>query len=202
MLRAPWVDEITSTQSADPDWKKLAPIVPTRLYFSARAVTKAQLDEARKRCLVGIYRVPEWDADLEPTEWAALLSDDVKRLGGNTAQLAVQANAETHSEAWLVAFWNEWRRLRPTRATSWAFEGIQGGRLGIAPGTFRAQILSWRIRLVPEAYLGDMTPLDPAGVKRELEAWGFPGSIISPFYDAAALPAVWDGFAFTQERLP
>ena len=31
---------------------------------------------------------------------------------------------------------------------------------------------------------------------------GFPRALVTPMYDAAALPDPWDGFAFTQGRLP
>jgi hypothetical protein len=39
-------------------------------------------------------------------------------------------------------------------------------------------------------------------VLRDLTKRGFPESSVSMFYDAAQLGVGWDGYAFTQGRLP
>jgi hypothetical protein len=43
---------------------------------------------------------------------------------------------------------------------------------------------------------------DTLAAARDLTKRGFLDAIITPFYDAAKLPEYWNGFAFTQGRLP
>jgi hypothetical protein len=47
-----------------------------------------------------------------------------------------------------------------------------------------------------------MSPRAEDQVLRNLTRRGFPETSVSLFYDAAALPRDWDGFAFTAGRLP
>ena len=68
---------------------------------------------------------------------------------------------------------------------------------------FVQTVLNCRVRLAPQLYNGQMTEVwDSLAYSRDLTKAGFPDSIISPFYDAMKLPVGWDGFAFTQGRLP
>jgi hypothetical protein len=78
-------------------------------------------------------------------------------------------------------------------------ESFQGGWMYPA---FVQRILACRVRVVPQYYKGDMSPVaEDVGLKDMLVA-GFPFTSVTGFYDAAALPANWSGFAFTQGRLP
>jgi len=58
-----------------------------------------------------------------------------------------------------------------------------------------------KFRLVPQYYLGNMTPVAQDVEYNRVQA-RFPTAAISGFYDAAHLPVDWDGFAFIQGRLP
>jgi hypothetical protein len=78
-------------------------------------------------------------------------------------------------------------------------ESMQGGWMD---DEMVAAVLKARIRVVPQAYTGDMRPIAQDAALRDLLRRGFPETSISLFYDAAALPLDWDGFAFTMGRLP
>lgn len=197
-LRALWIDE-----GSKPEWGRLVPF--THLFLSTRDATTAALNEIRMRGFqAGIYRVTTWDEGVDDgKEWAKLLSDDVARcVGGDgrglDVQLAVQADIEQHDSAFIVAFLKEWRARRPRRDTSWTMEGFQGGWMR----EIRQQINDSGVKLIPQAYDGAMKPFDSLGVVRELVNYGFYEQLIYPFHDAAELRRGWDGFAFTQQRLP
>jgi hypothetical protein len=68
--------------------------------------------------------------------------------------------------------------------------------------TFVQAIVDLRVRVVPQFYLGDMQPVAQDVALKDLLVRGFPYALVSGFYDAAALPGRWDGFAFTMGRLP
>jgi hypothetical protein len=64
-------------------------------------------------------------------------------------------------------------------------------------------VLAARMRVVPQAYTGNMGHIAENAVYLDLLARGFPESSISLFYDAALFPIQeFDGFAFTMGRLP
>ena len=67
---------------------------------------------------------------------------------------------------------------------------------------FVSRILAARVRVVPQAFHGNMARVESDQVLRDLTRRGFPESSVSIFYDAAALGHNWDGFAFTEGRLP
>jgi len=111
----------------------------------------------------------------------------------------VQLDNEDHRPDVILAMLRRWRQLRPKRDTSWTFEAGQGGWMSPA---FVDEVVSLRVRLVPQCYTGDMRRFESDVVLRDLTHRGFPESLVSPFYDAADLGLGWDGFAFTQGRLP
>jgi hypothetical protein len=59
-----------------------------------------------------------------------------------------------------------------------------------------------RTRVSPQYYYGDMTVVAQDRALVDLLNRGIPHQAISGFYDAKALPAAWDGFAYHQGRLP
>lgn len=190
-----WVDEGQPLDAA-----KLRAHGITAPYFSHRdpLTTAAMLDRARADGFApGIYSAWNWYASLTAREYALLLSGELKRIGwqGNAP---VCVDIETHDVAYVLAFFQEWRSLRPTRPTAWTFEGFQGGLF--APFAV-SELVSRNVRFVPQFYRGDMSPVEHSPVI-DLLMSGFPGGWINGFYDAAALPYRWRGFAFTQARLP
>lgn len=169
--------------------------------------TKSFLDNEIKARghVAGTYMVTNWPqfTGKTPAEIAYIVSTEYKRL--QVAGLRVQFDAEEHDPTKIITIFEEWRKLHPTINTSWTFEPMQGGWMGnpcpAEPSDFVKRILACRVRVVPQLYYGNMTPANEGHVVHDIARRGFPTSIISPFYDAAALPVWWDGFAFTMGRL-
>jgi hypothetical protein len=168
--------------------------------FDSRT-TKTQLENIKaKGYQVGVYMVTNWPEFVgkTPAQIAKLVSDEYKRL--NVKSLRVQFDMEEKDPDKIASVLEEWRLLHPSVNTSWTMEAGQGGWMG---QVFVARVLACRVRLVPQCYNGAMTQVwDTLTYSRDLTQRGFPDSLISPFYDAAHLPVGWDGFAFTQGRLP
>lgn len=201
-MKALWIDENT-----DPDYQRIRPWFPpfevprARLCFAHRdpRLTPGYLQAVRERGYdVDLYWASTWDADKSPEQWAALLNDRWKALGGAERLLSVQVDIEQHDPLRVAAFLAAWRKLRPGLRTSWTLEGFQGGWVS----AIREQVLAANILIVPQAYDGAMTPFDTDGVVRDLTARGFPHDRIVPFHDAAQLRRGWSGYVFTQRRLP
>jgi hypothetical protein len=105
---------------------------------------------------------------------------------------------EYHDAQYVIDCLTRWRELRPFQDTSWTFEPFQAGWMS---DELVSTVIDKKVRVVPQYYLGGMQPV---AADRELIRMlnrGFPLSSISGFYDAAALPYGWDGFAFIQGRL-
>lgn len=194
MLRALWVDE-----NNDAELDRIKPFGFTRLYFSARdtRVTDVFLSYyVKKGYKVGIYRDALWDGYPEPEKWADMLDADVKRLGNIAPRVLV--DIERHDPGWVVKFLRRWRALQPTVPTAWTMEGYQGGWMV----SIKPDILKAHIRLVPQCYMGNMTPYNVNEVIQDLVKRGFAFSTISPMHSAQALPIGWSGFVFRQGLLP
>jgi hypothetical protein len=213
-----WVDA-----GNDADWQKhLRHLIDGEFYAGAGpndgpAVVASRLEASRLRGHVGgVYTAWAWEPDTE-TDGAAyaeytheIVAKIEERLPvkGNRYP-KVQLNNERHEPDIILAMLRRWRELRPTKDTSWTMEGGQGGWMGSVVSTttpassFVTEVLSYRVRLVPQLYNGAMTQVwDSLAFARDLTKRGFPDAVISPFYDAAHLPVGWDGFAFTMGRLP
>jgi hypothetical protein len=54
----------------------------------------------------------------------------------------------------------------------------------------------------PQAYLGNMSPVDPDLVRSDLVERGFLPGWVSAVYNAAHIPTHWDGIAFRFDQLP
>ena len=189
-MRTVWVDQGQPAQD-----EKLRAAGITRAYFDARDTPKTTTLER------GVYRVQSWN-NLPPAGFALALSNDVHAWGGDApgSKLAIHANIELHDAAYLVSFVRAWRRLRPTRETALVVEGLQGGWF---TAELRAIVNADKnLTVVAEAYTGSMDPIDADLVRTNLVDYGITRGKAVVFYDAARLPAFWDGCAFTQQRLP
>lgn len=194
MTMACWVDE-----GKPLDAPKLLRHGITAPYFSHRdpTVTADMLDRVVDDGMrPGIYSAWNWYPNLDGPGYAAMLSSELKRIGwkGNAP---VCVDIETHDVAYILAFFKEWRQVRPTRPTAWTMEGFQGGLFN---GPAVAAILASNVRLVPQFYRGDMSPVEHSPII-DMLMQGFPGDRIDGFYNATALPYRWRGFAFTQATL-
>lgn len=195
MTQAVWVDEGQPLEPA-----KLHAHGITAPYFSHRnpSVTSLYLDSVKAQGFTpGIYTAWNWYPSLSAEGYARAFDSELKRIGwaGNAP---VCIDIETHDVNYVLAFFKEWRRLRPTRVTAWTMEGFQGG---LFSASNVAELVGRGLRFVPQFYRGDMTPVEHSPVIDMLMS-GFPGGNIDGFFDARSLPYRWRGFAFTQATLP
>ena len=168
-------------------------------------VTQAALQSlVAKGVSVGVYMASNWPQfdGLPGPRVAEVVNARVKQIAGVSLRASfpkVQFDLEKHDPEMIAATFRRWRELRPNQDTSWTMEPFQSGWMS---PEFVSAVLAARVRVVPQLYLGNMQPAAADMVLRRMLQAGFPENIISGFYDAAALPAGWDGFAFTQGRLP
>lgn len=196
-MRACWIDA-----GNDPDYAKLAKYGIDTPYFDPRdpRVTASYLDSVKAHpgiATCGLYFASNW-GDWTGPGFAEDVDKVLRRIGwrGNPP---VCLDIETHDiTGYVLPCLQRWRQLRPTRRTWWTLEGFQGGLL-TPPAV--ALLAAGDIRIAPQFYAGDMTPLTHSPVIDLLMA-GVDGTRIDGMYDAAHLPYSWRGFAFTQGRLP
>ena len=201
MMRTLWIDS-----GNDPDWAKVQEHGMTHLYFDLfdPRVRPAYLNAVKAKGYgVGVYVVSNWpqvsgDGKTFAEKVSAQLS--IVAPGPDVASFPkVQLDIEQHDPVFILDALERWRELRPKRDTSWTMESMQAGWMSPA---FVTGVLACRVRIVPQYYLGDMSPVAQDVALKDMLNAGFPASIVTGFYDAKALPAYWDGFAFTMGRLP
>lgn len=200
-MRAVWVDE-----GNDPNWDKLARHQITWAFVSLNdPQVRRRVQAVRDRGLVaGVYSAWSWYPGMSGPEFAQSVHSRLADLFPDATPTwpRVQLNDETHDPDRIESMLRRWRQVRPYTATSWTLEGMQGG-WATHPPLVKACV-DLRIRVVPQAYSGNMSPWDPLAVVRNLtrNGKGYPDSLVTPFQDAASLRPWWDGFAFTMGRLP
>lgn len=199
-MRAAWVDK-----GNDPDYAKLAANGITAAYFDIRdpRLSVAYFNAQRGHGLaVGVYAVDSWWPGDTGPQFATWVSKLLDGLAPETAPdfPMVCLDLETKDAGFLLGALQQWRKHRPNRVTDWTLEGHQGGILNPAQWLLASQ----RVRyIVPQCYNGAMTEVwDTFAMAKYLNDYGLPFASVRPFYDAAHLPAWWDGYAFTQGRLP
>jgi ribosomal protein S18 len=184
-----------------PDLAKAKRYGITRLYWEARdpQISAALFLAIRERGMeVGIMRDPSWD-NSSAIDLARELDADLGRLGASNSQCAVLADIEYHDPAYITAFLDEWRALRPRRVTGWTLEPLQGGWM--SPEF--VYTLTWTaMAIFPQSYLGNMSPVDPDLVRCDLTERGIPKGMVGVVYNAAHIPTHWDGIAFRFDQLP
>ena len=211
-----WVDE---HQTAD--WAKAQKYGLTAPYFSIRdpKVAEYLADAYHRTGKGGIYFAWNWYPNLSGGRVADVVSgelehviSDLKALGvtGDATFPAVCANLEDDAnlqgDAWVayvVAFVTRWRQHRQRRVTDWAFAAHKAGLFAGKP-TAVSDISNAIVGVVTELYAGaNYYPQDGLRLALDLVQVGFPASLIHGFYDGAKpLPEWWDGYVFTQGRLP
>lgn len=199
-MKAVWVDA-----GQDPDWVKLPRYGIDTVYLALgdSRTTKAALQSAAARGYqVGVYMAWNWGeyVGLTGPQMAEEVHRRVQPLAWSaTSRPKVQFDIEEHSPGKIASCFERWRQLEPKRDTSWTLESMQGGWMS---ADFVRRIVACKIRVVPQFYLGNMEPVAADMALRNLTRRGFEESRITGFYDAATLPAWWNGWAFTQGRLP
>lgn len=154
----------------------------------------------------GTYVGHNWFPNLTAKELARKVVTEYNRLTKAQGEGApalrdvrLMINLEQHDPVFILACLTEIRRLLPKVGLSWSPEGMQGGWMSDA---FVTGIINLRIRVVPQAFTGSMVRRESDVVLRDLLDRGFPASSVSIFYDAAQLGDGWEGYAFTEGRLP
>ena len=184
-----------------PDLAKVKRYGITRLYWQANdpQISGGLLLAIRERGMeVGIMRDPHWDG-LSAPDLARTLDSDLVRLGSGDSQCAVLADIEYHDHAYLIAFLQAWRHLRPRRLTGWTLEPLQGGWM---PDTLAAEITRCDVTVYPQTYFGNMAPVAPDLVRCDVIERGISRGRVSAVYAASDIPTHWDGIAFPFHELP
>lgn len=193
----------------DPDWPTLERHDITGLFAPLfdSLTTKAYLRDFQARgYIAGTYLGHGWFAGLTGVQLAEKVNDEYKRLTKSLGEgdpalkdVRVMFNWEQHDPEDIASGLERWRQLQPKVGTSWSPEGMQGGWMS---PEFVQRVLACRVRVVPQAFVGNMTRRESDVVLRDLTKRGFPDTSVSIFYDAAQLGSDWDGYAFTAGRLP
>lgn len=201
-MRALWVDA-----GNDPDWTKVQNHGITAVYFALSDPPEdwhRRILDARKRgYAAGVYAAWNWWGNF--TGRGAAFAEEVngrileKVKWPKPSWPKVQLDNEEHSPDQILAMLRRWREIQPYQDTSWTMESMQGGWMS---EDFVAEVVGLRVRVVPQCYTGDMRRVESDIALRNLTRRGFPVSLVTMFYDAAQLGLEWDGFAFTQGRLP
>lgn len=201
MIRYLWVDEGSS-----PDYVKGDKEGINGYFLSIREATKANLQAISQRNLAcGVYLAynDSWLEfyGLSGKELAEKVHAMLQLLSWSTvSKPKVQFDLEMQNPTLIGDCLTHFRKLQPSRDVSWTMEGHQGGWM---TPSFVSRIRLAKVRVVPQCYDAPMENVwDTLEMARDLMRKGFADSMISPFHDAAKLPKWWQGFAFTQARLP
>lgn len=199
-MRAVWIDK-----GNDPDYPKLAANGINDPYFDIRdpRLSLAYLMAVRaKGGAPGLYADPTWWPGISAPDFATKVSQLLGAIAPNTQPdfPMVCLDIETKDADYILGALRQWRKHRPNRVTDWTLEGHQGGILTPAQWLVVSSLVRY---VVPQCYNGPMTQVfDTFAMAKYLNDYGLPFQDIRPFYDAAHLPEYWDGYAFTQGRLP
>lgn len=199
-MRAVWLDS-----GNDPNWSLLKKHSVNWVFVGLDeppAEVVRRLNEIKVVGLVGgVFAAWNWYPGKDGAQFAEVVHNQIKALFPNATPdwPRVQLNDETHDPARIEQMLRRWRVLRPTTATSWTLEGHQGG--WFTKSLVKA-ITEAKTRVVPQCYTGPMIPTDALAAVRDITKRGVPDSLVTPFYDGAALQPYSEGFIFTQGRLP
>ena len=156
--------------------------------------------------IVGLYVGHNWFPALSAEQLAAKVVAEYKRLvfasgEGDPAlrDIRLMMNLEQHDPVFILKCLTAIRKALPNVGLSWSPEGMQGGWMDDG---FVLGITALRVRVVPQAFIGNMSRVESDQTLRNLLNRGFTKDQVSIFYDAAQLGVNWDGYAFTEGRLP
>lgn len=206
MIRAVWVDE-----GNDANYAKLKAIgaVPCFAIRDPRVdLAYLTMVKAKGFDSVGVYVVASW-YKLTAAKFATLVSSELTRIAPQTPPgfpfVCVDMEGKTGTVKpglpdYQISFMRQWRKHRPDRVTDMTIEGHQGGLYNEGAADWLGRQVRY---MVPQCYNAAMTQVwDSFAMALDLCTAGFKVEGIRPFYDAAHLPEWWDGYAFTQGRLP
>lgn len=201
MIRNLWVDA-----GNDCNYAKATAYGITAAYFDIRdpRLTTPYLERVASHGLgVGVYAVASWWPKLEGPAFADTVGAMLGTIAPNSAPdfPAVCLDIEVDDVAgYVLPALRRWRTHRPNRVTDLTLEGHKGGLF--SPSQVINVVAKVRL-VVPQCYDGAMTHVwDSCAMSRDLTDAGFPIARVYPFLDAAHLGEWWEGYAFTQGRLP
>jgi hypothetical protein len=149
--------------------------------------------------VVGLYVGHGWWAPIGAQALADKVVAEYKKATVGVPRVKLQMNLEQHDPGYIAACLERIREQLPKVGLSWSPEGFQGGWMS---ASFVKRIIAAKVRVVPQAFTGDMTPRAQDMVLRNLTARGYPEALVTIMYDAKNLPRDWNGYAFTEGRLP
>jgi hypothetical protein len=199
-MRSTWVDS-----GNDPAYGLYPRYGITVPFFDPRdpRVTASYLDGVLAHPQItqcGIYTAWNWGS-FSAEEYAEWTDAQLRRInwqGNAWVFLDIEKGHgvnDSNFVSYAAAALKRWRQLRPSRKTWWTLEGMQGG---LFSGNQATTIDKLNIPICPQFFMGDMNP-QPHSPIIDLQEVGF--TKIDGMYDAAQLPAIWRGCAFTQGRL-
>ena len=154
----------------------------------------------------GLYLGHNWFPALGPVQLADKVVAEYKRLTfasgeGDPAlrDIRLMLNLEQHDPAFILACCTRVRALLPKVGLSWSPEGHQGGWQS---KEWVTSMVALKIRAVPQCFVGNMERRESSAMVADLVARGWPFTSVSPFLDASQLGHDWEGYAFTEGRLP
>ena len=176
-------------------------------------VNKADFAAARSRGGgVGIYYNNGFCAGHTPTELAAVIDEDLTRVGFSRqtppGSCGVIINEELQGSARIIQVLGAWRNLRWARFTVWALGAYQGG--WFTPELVQLLNADRNLIVAPEAYVGGpyvgLPPMYPAAVDTltdDLADAGVARQKIAPvLYADWTVPYGWKGLLYNFAALP
>lgn len=198
-MRYLWVD-----YPDNPWWEAINANGIDGLFFDPRQprVTKSYLEQiAARGKAVGIYLGHAWgEFGSTPESFVAKAKQWVAPLRKSNSFPKVQWDLEQHDPHFILRVLQLWRKEFPWQDTSWTLESMQGGWMDTE--AFVKPMMACRVRVVPQYFGGAMEPFAADVSFNDLLVRGFDPKIISGCYDAKHLPLWWNGYAFSQGRLP
>lgn len=163
--------------------------------------TQAKLIEIKFRgYAAGVYVGHGWWQPLSATALVEKVWTEFLKV--RVPALRLQVNMEQHDPDYIIDVLEGLRAKSATLPLSWTMEGMQGGWAS----SIAARVVAAKVRAVPQGFWGADGQIEgdwaEDAVLRDLTKAGYPESSVSLFYDAENLPRGWQGYAFTQGRLP
>lgn len=201
MNRSLWVDA-----NNDCDYAKAKANLIAAAYFDIRdpRLTLAYFEGVRAQGIMpGVYAAANWFPRLSGPAFADSISAMLEIIAPRTPAEFPMVCLDIEKDdiaGYLLPALRRWRTHRPNRVTDLTIEGHKGALF--SPSQVINVVAKVRY-VVPQCYNGAMTQVwDSCAMSRDLTDAGFPTAHVYPFLDAAHLGNWWEGYAFTQGRLP
>lgn len=167
--------------------------------FDEPLTTQVVKEAGARGHVQGVYFGHNWRPGASAVNLVAEVNAEYKRIAKVAPKLRLMWNLEEHDPEFIASVLERWRSVQPNVNTSWSPTANQGSWMH---PDFVRRVLACRVRVVPQAFVGNMERVESDHVVRNVVNRGFPLNVVSVFYDAAQLGHWWDGYAFTMGRLP